>query len=166
MKAIGTTAKASLTSQRSTSSAAQPSRSRSFLAAGTGAVVKSPGAWAWEAWPITRARTGIPRASAASREAITSAAAPSLIEELLAAVTVPPSRKAGLSVGIFSGRAPPGCSSSETTASPRRPRTVTGAISAAKAPVRCASKARSSEPRAYSSCAARVNWNASAQSSA
>jgi hypothetical protein len=43
--------------------------------------------------------------------ASTSAAAPSEIDEELAAVTVPPSRKAGFSCGIFSGRALPGCSS-------------------------------------------------------
>jgi len=48
---------------------------------------------------------------------MTSAAAPSEIELEFAAVTVPPSRKAGLSVGILSGRAFGGCSSVETSAS-------------------------------------------------
>ena len=46
-----------------------------------------------------------------------SAAAPSEIELELAAVTVPPSRNAGLSVGIFSGRPFGGCSSVETSVS-------------------------------------------------
>ena len=45
---------------------------------------------------------------------MTSAAAPSEIDVELAAVTVPPSRKAGFSVGILSGCALPGCSSSPT----------------------------------------------------
>ena len=44
MNAMGTTANASFTSQRSTSSTHQPIFARSFCAAGTGAVVKRPGA--------------------------------------------------------------------------------------------------------------------------
>ena len=166
MNAIGTTAKASLTSQRSTSATLQPSRSISFRAAGTGAVGKRAGSWAWLACPSTRARTGSPRARASLSRISTSAAAPSEIEDELAAVTVPSLRKAGFSVGIFSGRAVRGCSSSATSDVPPRPVTSTGAISAAKAPDACASRARVSEASAYSSCAARVNWNSVAQSSA
>ena len=63
-------------------------------------MVNQPGACAWLAWPSTRARTFSP----ASDEAITSAAAPSEIDEALAAVTVPFSRKAGLRAGIRSAR--------------------------------------------------------------
>ena len=62
----------------------------------------------------------------------TSAAAPSEIELELAAVTVPPSRNAGFSVGILSGLAFGGCSSSATIVSLLPALTVTGAISAAK----------------------------------
>ena len=47
MKAIGTTAKASFTSHRSTLSLSHPIRASSFSAAGTGAVGNWPGAWAW-----------------------------------------------------------------------------------------------------------------------
>ena len=148
MKAIGTTAKASFTSHRSTSPTDQPSRSSSFRAAGTGAVGKSAGACAWLAWPRIRARTGRPWVAAASAEASTSAAAPSEIDEELAGVTVPSLRKAGFSVGIFSGLAVAGCSSAATTVSPLRVLTVTGAISASKAPEAWASSARDSEASA------------------
>ena len=103
-------------------------------AAGTGAVGKRAGSWAWLAWPRMRARTGRPAARASLSRISTSAAAPSEIDEELAAVTVPSGRKAGFSVGIFSGRAVCGCSSSETSVAPPRALTVTGAISAAKAP--------------------------------
>src|SRR6056297_391180 len=148
MKAMGTTAKASFTSQRSTSSLDQPSDCRSFCAAGTGAVVNQPGACAWLAWPMMRARMFSPRASAASREASRSAAAPSLIDEELAGVTVPSLRKAGFNCGILSGRALAGCSSSEIVTSPLRVCRVTGAISAAIAPDFCAASAPSREPMA------------------
>ena len=63
-----------------------------------------------------------------------SAAAPSEIELELAAVTVPPSRNAGLSVGIFSGFALGGCSSVSTSVSTLPAFTLTGAISQAKSP--------------------------------
>ena len=46
IKAMATTAKASFTSQMSTSDACQPSLSSSLRAAWTGAVVNQPGAWA------------------------------------------------------------------------------------------------------------------------
>ena len=64
----------------------------------------------------------------------TRAAAPSEMEDAFAAVTVPSFAKAGRNVGIFSGRAFLGCSSSETTVSPLRVLIVTGAISASNAP--------------------------------
>ena len=79
------------------------------------------------------------RAARASLSRVsTSAAAPSEIELELAAVTVPPSRNAGFSVGILSGLAFGGCSSAETIASLLPALTATGAISAAKAPSRMA----------------------------
>ena len=73
---------------------------------------------------------------------ITSAAAPSLMLELDAAVIVPSFLNAGLSVGILSSLTLPGPSSMETTTSPARPFTVTGVISAAKAPDSVAALAR------------------------
>jgi len=51
-------------------------------------------------------------------------------------------------VGIFSGRASPGASSSATVAGPARPCTSMAAISVAKAPSACADFARSSEASA------------------
>ena len=71
-----------------------------------------------------------------------SAAAPSEIELELAAVTVPPSRNAGLSVGIFSGRPLGGCSSMATSVSTLPAFTLTGAISQAKSPFAIARLAR------------------------
>ena len=74
-----------------------------------------------------------------------SAAAPSEIELELAAVTVPPSRNAGFSVGILSGLALGGCSSVATSVSALPAFTLTGAISQAKSPLLIARLARSSE---------------------
>lgn len=96
----------------------------------------------------------------------TRAAAPSEMEEELAAVTVPPSRKAGLRVGILSSFALGGCSSAETTRSDLPAFTVTGTISASNAPSAMAFCAFWSEAMAKASCASRVNWYASAHSSA
>ena len=155
--AIGTTAKASFTSQRSTSCADHPIRSNSFWAAGIGAVVNQPGACAWLAWPTIRARAVNPFASTASAEAKTSAAAPSEIDDEFAAVTVPSLRNAGFRCGIFSGRAFPGCSSSVTCTSPLRVFNVTAAISPSNAPLSCAAFARLRDRNAYSSCASRVS---------
>jgi hypothetical protein len=96
---------------------------------------------------------------------ITSAAAPSLIEELEAAVMVPSFLKAGLSCGILSSFTLPGPSSMLMTRSPARSFTVTGVISAAKAPVSVAFLARCTDAVAKASCASRVNLYLAAQSS-
>ncbi len=62
--------------------------------------------------PARRATTGSPSSLAARREATSSAAAPSVIPEALPAVTVPPSRKTGLSLASESRVTPArGCSS-------------------------------------------------------
>ena len=103
--------------------------------AGTGAVVNWDGAWAWAAWATTRARTGMPSALATLSRVITRAAAPSLIEEALAAVMVPSLAKAGFRVGILAGSALAGCSSRATVSEPLRVFTSTGAISRSKAPL-------------------------------
>jgi hypothetical protein len=86
----------------------------------TGAVVNRPGSWAKVLWP-TIVATGLrPELRAVEARIMTSAAAPSEIDEELAAVTVPSLRKAGFSVGIFSSCALKGCSSLSTTTSPLR----------------------------------------------
>src|SRR3546814_5872762 len=54
---------------------------------------------------------------------MTSAAAPSDMDDALAAVIVPASAKAGFNKAIFSGLAFPGCSSVSTSISPPRPGT-------------------------------------------
>src|ERR1019366_1763990 len=87
-KAIGTTAKASLTSQRSTSRTPQPAFSSAFRAAATGAVVNQAGSCAYEPTEMILAIALQPRALAVSSQASTSAAAPSLMLEALAAVIV------------------------------------------------------------------------------
>ena len=99
-----------------------------------------------------------PRFSASERRISTSAAAPSEIDDELAAVTVPPSRKAGFSVGILSSLALSGCSSVRDGGFALPAFTVTGAISRAKVPSLIAVWARVSEAMAKASCASRVNW--------
>ena len=108
-------------------------------------MVNRPGAWAWAAVATTRASWRSPCAAATLARVITKAAAPSEMDEALAAVIVPSLAKAGLSEGIFSGFALLGCSSVSTTVAPPRPATVTGSISRAKAPPAIAAFARSSE---------------------
>jgi hypothetical protein len=155
---MATAANASFTSNRSTSATLQPALANTFRIAGTGAVVNLAGSWAWAAWATMRACTFSPCALATLWRVSTNAAAPSLIEEALAAVMVPSLAKAGFSVGILSGRALPGCSSVSMIVSLPRPLTVTGTISPAKAPLEIAFWARSRLAMANASCAARVNW--------
>ena len=76
---------------------------------------------------------------------MTSAAAPSEMDEALAAVIVPSGAKAGFNVGILDGSALSGCSSLVTVVVPLRPFTSTGVISRSKLPSSFASRARSSE---------------------
>ena len=151
MSAIGTTAKASLTSHKSTSCTRQPVFASSFCTAPTGAVANQLGSWACMAWATIRASGVAPRRVAVDVRVSTSAAAPSLIEELDAAVIVPSFLNAGLSVGIFSILILPGPSSMETRISPARPLTVTGVISLAKAPDWVAAWARCTLAMANSS---------------
>lgn len=96
---------------------------------------------------------------------ITSAAAPSLMLELDAAVMVPSFLKAGFRLEIFSSFTLPGPSSTDTTVSPARVLTVTGTISAANAPDSVAALARCTLAVANASCCSRVNWYLAAQSS-
>ena len=71
----------------------------------TGAMVNSAGSRAWLAWATIFASGFKPRFVASLVFISTTADAPSLIEEALAAVIVPSFLKAGFSVGIFSGMA-------------------------------------------------------------
>src|SRR5450830_465398 len=134
MAAIGTAAKASLISNKSTLLLFQPVFAYNFFTAPMGAVVNSLGACAWVAWPWILAITVQPSFLAVDSRISTSAAAPSLIDDDEAAVMVPSFLKAGLSEGIFSRRAFCGPSSRLITVSPPRPDTVTGAISHSKLP--------------------------------
>ena len=84
-------------------------------------------------------------------------AAPSEIDEELAAVTVPPSGlNAGRIVGILSRRQLNGSSSLSTVVVLRRAVTSTGTISSSKAPLSIAASARSTDAVANASCAWRV----------
>ena len=84
----------------------------------------------------------MPSRSATEARVITSAAAPSEIEEALAAVIAPSLAKAGFSVGILAGSAFSGCSSSLTVTAPPRASTSTGTISREKRPPSTAARAR------------------------
>ena len=86
----------------------------------------------------------------------TSAAAPSEIEEELAAVTVPSLPKAGLRVVMRLTSQVPGVSSRATTVSPLRLFTVTGVTSASNSPASSARSARRTDSAAKASCWARV----------
>src|ERR1700683_4115003 len=99
--AIVTTAKASLISYRSTALAFQPAFSSARLIAPAGAVVNHSGAWEKLAYATTRASGVAPAVRAADALISTRAAAPSAIEDELAAVTVPSLANAGLRLGIL-----------------------------------------------------------------
>ena len=86
----------------------------------------------------------------------TSAAAPSEMEEELAAVTVPSLLNAGFMLGIFSTSQVPGVSSRAITVSPLRPFTVRGATSVSNSPPCMARMARRTDSVANASCWARV----------
>ena len=103
-----------------------------------------------------RASGFAPRFFASDSVINTSAAAPSEIDDEVAAVTVPSLLNAGRSVGIFSMLTLKGVSSSFTISSPLRPFTVTGAISSVNPPDFEALTARSVEVFAYASICSRV----------
>ncbi len=151
-----TTAKASLISNRSTSSTPQSSFFISLSMAPTGAMVNSLGCREWVLWPSIRAMGVAPSRSAAAWLERISAEAPSEMELELAAVMVPSLAKAGRRARILSSLAWKGCSSWSTTLSPWRLLTVTGAISASRWPALVASMARSSEAMAKSSRRSRL----------
>ncbi len=109
-----------------------------------------------------------PSASARSASTTSSADAPSLIPELLPAVTEPPAAKAGLSAArasaVESGR---GCSSRSTTVTaPLRPGTLTGTSWASNRPASIAATARRWLSSANASCRSRWMDHCSATRSA
>jgi hypothetical protein len=104
-----------------------------------------------------RASGVLPRFCASLALIRTSAAAPSLMPEALAAVTVPSLAKAGRRPETFSSVVPClGYSSASTTTSPLRDLTVTGTISSLNLPAFCAASALFCDATANSSCWARV----------
>ena len=117
------------------------------------------------AWLTMRASGVQPSLAAVLARMRTRAAAPSLMEELVAAVMVPSFLKAGRRLLILSSLTLPGPSSMDTTRSPLRSLTVTGAISVANAPDSVAALARCTLVVAKASCSARVKLYLAAQSS-
>src|SRR5690606_13833005 len=94
------------------------------------------------AWATRRAIGVQPSSFAVDSRISTIAAAPSEIDDEVAAVTVPSLRKAGRSDGILAGSALKGDSSRSTVTSPLRPAIFTGAISHWKLPSSFAVRAR------------------------
>ena len=135
-------AKASLDSTRSRSATVQPAFSSAFRDAGIGPVPMTAGSTPAVAEDTIRASGSSPRALASAALISTSAAAPSLSPEALAAVTEPSFVKAGFSPCMASSVAPWRMNSSlSTTTSPLRPLIVTGAISSSNRPAFCAASA-------------------------
>ena len=151
-------AKASFSSTRSTLSAVQPAFSRIFRTAGTGVIMTSAGSSPDVAWATMRASAVRPFAWAVSDAHTTSAAAPSLTPGALPAVTVPPSRNAGLSLPSASSEVSSrGVSSSAIiSGSPFFCGMGTGTISSLKRPALMAATALRWLCSAYSSCCWRV----------
>src|SRR5690606_26963678 len=166
MGAMATTEKASLTSNRSTSSAFQPTLSSRLRIALTGAVVNHSGSWENVAWPTILAIGSSPSLAALSALVSTVAAAPSEMLEELAAVTVPSLRKAGRRPGILDTSERPGCSSVSYSTSPLRVDTLTGTISSLNAPDSIAAFARFTDSMVNASCSSRVKPYLSAVASA
>ena len=104
-----------------------------------------------------RASGVLPSLAASEAFISTTAAAPSLMPDALAAVTEPSLSNAGRSLEIESRVTPAfGYSSVSTTVSPLRPLIVTGAISSLNLPAFIAASALFCDFTANSSCCARV----------
>ena len=135
-------AKASLASIRSTSASCQPTRSRQRRVAYTGAIPMSAGSTPTLAKARIRANTGKLSSCALASLIIITAAAPSLMDDALPAVTEPSLSKVG------SRRASPsalasvrGCSSVSTTNDCPLRCVTTGTISSLKRPASIAIRA-------------------------
>ncbi len=104
-----------------------------------------------------RAIGSMPRFLASAAVISTRAAAPSLMPDALAAVTVPSLSNAGRSLATLSMVTPDLMySSCETTVSPFLPLIVTGVISSLNLPAFCAASALFCEATANVSCCSRV----------
>ena len=132
-----------------------PARRRSQ--AGTGLRPMIDGSMPACAYPPTTANGSRSSLSAFSADMRSTAAAPSVIPEALAAVTVPFSgSKTGESLRMLSNLASGrGCSSFATTVAPFRDDTVTGDSSASKRPASCAAPAFFWLSSANRSCSSR-----------
>ena len=150
--AIATTANASLISKRSVDFSFQPVNSNSFRIAPTGADGNCAGIPACVVCPTIRAIGERPCLSAWEARIKTIAAAPSDIDDELAAVTVPFFAKAALSVGIRSISTAKGPSSLSMMTLPARLVTLTGITSQSKPPSVQACLARRVDRIAKSSC--------------
>ena len=127
----------------------------SLAVASVGAVVNHAGSCACTAAPATVASGLSPRRAASATLIATSAAAPSEIDEELAAVTVPSFAKAGFIFGMRARSARNGSSSWSTSVSPERLLTASGTISSRNAPSWQAASARRTDSEAKASCASR-----------
>mmetsp|Transcript_38220 Transcript_38220/g.80079 ORF Transcript_38220/g.80079 Transcript_38220/m.80079 type:complete len:238 (+) Transcript_38220:28-741(+) len=157
MLAIDTTENAWLISQRSTSPTDSPASPSALGRARAGDVGKSMGTCSASAKETMRASGVSDSSCARCADMMTRAHPPSLMEEEVAAVTVPSSgRKAGCSCGIFSTRSRDGSSSTDTTVSPALVLIETGTISLAKCPPETAANVRRIVSIVKASCSSRV----------
>jgi hypothetical protein len=126
--------------------------------AGTGVIITIFGSRPDVAWATMRARGVRPSAFAVSAEVTTRAAAPSLTPGALPAVTVPPSRKAGLSRASASSDVSSrgDSSTANITGSPFFDGIGTGRISSLNLPALMAAMALRWLSRANASCCSRV----------
>src|SRR5512134_551367 len=157
LTAIACAANASLISIRSRSFGSQPARARQRLEAGTGPMPMYLGSTPAEAKALMRASGFRPSSRAFLAVVTITAAAPSLMPEALAAVTVPFLSKAGLRPFIASSVAPwRGYSSSAKTTGPFFEGISKGMISSLKRPDFCAASVLFWLFTANSSCSSRV----------
>ena len=161
-------AKASLSSIRSRSPTLIPARARTLRTAGIGPAPMIAGSMPATAVATTRAIGFRPRAFARSASTSRTADAPSLIPELLPAVTLPPSRKAGRSLASASSdESARGCSSRVTRiGSPFFCATGTGTSWPSKAPRSIAATAFCWLASANASCRSRLTTQRSTTFSA
>ena len=117
-QASTTEANASLTSKWSMSPTLRPLRSRALAVAGIGPVSMRTGSTPASAKVWNRARGVRPSSAAFSADMISAADAPSVICELLPAVTLPSGTKAGFSLASVSMVVPGRMPSSRVTISP------------------------------------------------
>ena len=151
-------AKASFSSTRSMSFGSRPARSSAFRVDGTGPMPITAGSTPAEALLTIRASGSRPSSRARSSVVTTTQAAPSLIWDALPAVTVPPSRKIGLSAASRSSEVSARGPSSAwiVTGSPFGCGTSTVTISSSKRPASAAATARRCDSSANASWSSRA----------